>query len=277
MKKSPLVSIIVTTKNEEDVIKRLLDSVYEQSYRNIEIILVDNNSTDKTKQIAKEMKVKVLDKGSERSTQRNYGVKYSKGKYLMILDADMVLEKDVVEECVRFAQKDSSIGEVVIPEESKGDRFWERVKTYERSFYSLKGDDIIEASRFFTREAFDKVGGFDEAITGPEDWDFPEAVKKAGFKVGRIKSKIYHFERIQSLWILAKKKYYYALKSHIYLRKNSISVFNPKTIYFLRPVFYRNWRVLFKHPLLTLGMLIMLTIEQLAGGIGYLKGRMEYK
>lgn len=272
-----MVSIIITTKNEKDVIKRLIDSIKNQSHQKIEIILVDNNSTDGTSEIAKKAGIKVYNFGPERSAQRNYGVNKSSGKYLMILDADMVLQKDVVKDCVLECEKNPAMGAIIIPEESVGKTFWGKVKAYERSFYNLKGDETTDAARFFTREAFEKVGGFDERITGPEDWDLPENVKKMGFKVTRIKSKIYHYERICSVLTLAKKKYYYALNCYRYLQKNNISVFSPKTIYFFRPVFYRNWRILLDNPLLTMGLFLMLTLEQIAGGFGYIRGKMKYE
>lgn len=272
-----MVSIIITTKNEIDVIKRLIESIKNQSYQKIEIILVDNHSIDGTSEVVRRMGIQVYSFGPERSVQRNIGAKKSSGKYLMILDADMVLQKDVVKDCVAELEKNPDIGGVVIPEQSIGENFWEKVKAFERSFYNLEGDGIIEAARFLTREAFEKVGGFDTSITGPEDWDFSENVKKMGFKIGRIKSKIYHYERIPSILTLAKKKYYYALRSHRYLQKNNISIFSPKTIYFLRPVFYLNWRILLNNPLLTIGLFLMLTLEQIAGVLGYIRGRMEYK
>lgn len=278
MDKEPfLVSVIITTKNEAAVVKRLVDSIFKQSYKNIETILVDNSSTDGTDEIAKGLGVKVFTLGPERSAQRNYGARNSKGKYIFILDADMRLESTVVEECVKKCLEDKKIGGVVIPEESIGHNFWEKVKAFERSIYNLEGDQTTEAARFFTRVAFEKVGGYDETITGPEDWDFPENVRKNGFRIERIKSKIFHYERISSIFNLAQKKYYYALKANKYLKKNNISVFSPKTIYFLRPVFYKNWQVLLKNPLLTVGMVMMLTIEQLAGGFGYLTGRLKLR
>lgn len=272
-----LVSIIITSKNEQDVIKRLIDSIKAQSYPKIEVILVDNNSKDRTVEIAEELGVKVFNIGPERSAQRNYGVKSSCGKYFMILDADMELDKNVVKECVELIEKNPEMGEIVIPEKSIGKSFWEKVKAFERSIYDLEGYEETDAARFFTREAFEKIGGFDESITGPEDWDFPENIKKVGFKVGRIKSYLYHYERIPSVLKLAKKKYYYALKSHRYLKKNQISVFSPKTIYLLRPVFYKNWKVLISHPILTIGMFVMLTLEQIGGGLGYIIGKIQYK
>lgn len=277
MNTKPMVSVVITTKNEATVIARLIESMHKQTFKNLEIILIDNNSYDQTTRIAKSMGAKVYNFGPERSAQRNFGIKKSKGKYVLILDADMKLEPTVIEDCVEICMKDESIGGVVIPEESIGKNFWEKVKAFERSFYNLKGDITTDAARFFTGQAFDEVGGYDESITGPEDWDFPENVRKIGFKIARINSKIFHYERIPSVFDLAKKKYYYALKANRYLKKNKISAFGPKTIYFLRPVFYKNWKILISHPLLSVGMFIMLFLEQMAGGLGYLRGKAEFK
>lgn len=275
--KTPLVSVIVTTKNEEGVLERLLTSIRDNNYENTEIIVVDNNSSDKTKNIAKKYTGKVFNLGPERSSQRNFGAKKSNGKYLLILDADMKLSKEVIYDCVGLAEHNQEIGEIVIPEESVATNFWEEVKAYERSFYNLEGDRIVDAARFFTKEAFLKAGGYDETITGPEDWDLPDTISKMGYKTGRIKAKIYHYERINSPFKVAKKKFYYGLKSHRYLKKQGISTISPKTLYFLRPVFYKNWKKLVAHPLLTAGMFLMLSLELLYGGTGFLLGKIQNK
>jgi glycosyltransferase involved in cell wall biosynthesis len=272
---NPNVSLIVTTKNEAEVIDRLLRSSQKQTYSNFELLVIDNNSSDKTLSIAKKYTKRVYSQGPERSTQRNFGAKKAKGKYLFFLDADMELSPTVVEECVKQIQKSTKIGSVTVPELSIAKTFWEKVKAHERSFYNKEGDTTTDASRFFSRIAFDKVGGYDESITGPEDWDLPENVKKQGFKTARIKSVIYHHERIPSPIQLAKKKYYYALTSHRYLKKHDISAFSPKTIYFLRPVFYKNWRHLLGHPLLSSAMFFMFTLELTGGGLGYFVGKVK--
>ncbi len=71
-----LVSVIVTTKNEEKNIANCLKSIKGQSYpqEKIQIIVVDNNSSDSTTKIAKRFTDKVYNKGPERSAQRNYGI-----------------------------------------------------------------------------------------------------------------------------------------------------------------------------------------------------------
>lgn len=274
MKKKDLVSIIITSKNEEDVIERLLKSITGQTFKNIEIILVDNNSTDNTLKVAADFKqLKIFNKGPERSAQRNYGAKKSRGNFLFFLDSDMALSAKVIEECLSKVAQNKKIGALIVPEESVCHSFWEKVKGFERSFYNEGGDSLIEAARFFRREAYIKAGGYDETITGPEDWDLAENVKEISFSIGRIKSNIYHYERIPSLGALIKKKYYYALKSSTYLSKNKISVFSPKTVYFLRPSLYANWRKIISHPILYLAMMIMLLLEQISGGLGYFTGK----
>lgn len=273
MTRNPLVSIIVTTKNEQSVIARLLKSLQEQSYRSKEVIIVDNHSDDDTVSIARRFKARVFNWGPERSSQRNYGALKAKGEHLLFLDADMKLTKNVVAECVREASISNKIGAVVIPERSVASNFWERVKAFERSFYNLKGDKTTDAARFFTTKAFKKSNGYDESITGPEDWDLPERIRDLGFKEGRIKSVIYHHERIPSLHSIFRKKYYYGLRVHRYLMKHRIPIISAKTVYFLRPIFLRNWSRLILNPVLSIGLVIMMFVELIGGGLGFLIGK----
>ncbi len=270
-----LVSVIVTTKDEENVIRTLIQSVKQQTYKNIEIILVDNNSKDNTLDIVNKFnKVKIYQYGPERSAQRNFGAKRSKGEYLFFLDADMELTPKVVEDCLNKTKLEN-LDSVVVPEESIASNFWGKVKAFERSFYNEKGDPITDAARFFSKQVFMKVGEYDEAITGPEDWDLPDRIKKAGFRIGRSTEKIYHHEQRISLIALFKKKFYYGLNAHKYLSKHNIPVVSPKTIYFLRPLFYQNWMRLVKYPFLSLAMICMLFIELVGGGLGYMVGRIR--
>lgn len=269
------VSIVIPTFNEEKNIVRLLKSIRDQSYKNIETIVVDDGSSDKTISLAKKYTKKVFARAhAERSVQRNFGALQANGKYLMFLDADMELSHDVVSQCVELISTRKKIGSITIPEVSIAKTFWEKVKKYEREFYNLSGDLEIESARFFPTKLFNQVGGYDENITGPEDWDLPESIYKLGYKSARIKAKIKHYERVSSLWSLAKKKYYYGLRSHVYLTKHKVNLVSAKTIYFLRPVFYKNWKKLVSKPILSFSMLVMLLIEQVAGALGFLKGKL---
>lgn len=271
----PIVSAIITTKNSGSTMTELLKSLKAQSFKKIEIIVVDNSSSDDTCLIAKEFTKKVFQKGPERSTQRNFGAKVAEGKYLLFLDSDMVLTKDVIKECVDKIQLkknkgELSIGGIIIPEKSFGRGFWAKTKILEREIN--KGETFFESARFFPKEIFRKFRGYDQNLTGPEDWDLPQRIARE-FKIVRIKSLIRHNEGNLTLNTLFKKKMYYGLSAHKYLKKQRISIFSPNTIYFLRPAFYKNWRMLLKDPKVTLGMFMMLLVELVGGGLGYLKGR----
>ena len=117
------------------------------------------------------------------------------------------------------------------------------------------------------------MGGYDESITGPEDWDLPDRIREAGFRITRSTEIIYHHEQETSLLSLFRKKFYYGLNVHKYLSKHNIPVISPKTVYFLRPLFYKSWTRLVKHPVLSAAMVCMLLVELIGGGLGYLVGR----
>ncbi len=176
----PLVSVVITTKNEERNIRNCLESIGYQSWKSLEIIVVDNESTDQTKKIAKEYTDKVFNKGPERSAQRNYGmIDCSNGKYVIYIDADMLLSPNLIENCVLEIVRTNAIA-LHIPEIVLGKNYFSQVRRFERSFYD---GTSIDGARFFLKEAFIKAGGFDEKLFqkgSGEDWDIDKAVKRLG-------------------------------------------------------------------------------------------------
>jgi glycosyltransferase involved in cell wall biosynthesis len=126
--KLPIVSIIVPTYNSAGTLEACLRSLKEQTYDSIEIIVVDNSSTDATKELAQQFTKKVFNQGPERSAQRNFGVKKAEGEYVVIIDSDMELSPKVIAACVEKVKADSSFGGVIIPEESFGTGFWAQCK-----------------------------------------------------------------------------------------------------------------------------------------------------
>lgn len=271
MKSKPLVSVIVPTKNSSVFLESCLQSIKGQSYKNTELIVVDNNSTDATKEIAKKYTDKVYNKGPERSAQRNYGVKKSNGRYVLIIDSDMKLTKDVVKACVDKIASDNHIKGIVIPEESFGEGFWAQCKKLERSFYV--GVDWMEAARFFRRDAFDAVDGYDEEITGAEDYDLPQRIAEeyGRHAISRIEQYILHDEQKISLFKTCKKKFYYAqgIRRYKTVPTNKKSFRKQSSIIKRYKLFLSQQSKLFKNPILGMGLLFMKTCEFGFGGLGY--------
>ena len=152
MEDNSLVSVIVPTYNSNKYLDECLNSIKNQTYKNTELIVIDNNSTDNTKEIARRYTDKVYNQGPERSAQRNFGVNQSNGEYVVIIDSDMVLADKVIESCVEKIQVGENIKGIIIPEESFGEGFWAQCKKLEKSFYV--GVKWMEAARFFEKKAF---------------------------------------------------------------------------------------------------------------------------
>jgi len=257
------VSVIINTKNAGQTLENCLKSVKEQTYKNFEVIIVDNNSTDNTKQISQKYTDKVLNFGPERSYQKNLGAKKAVGVYLLFIDVDMELNKNVIKECVKKVKEDQNLGAIIIPEESFGEGFWAAVRSLEKKCYLE--DPYIEAARFFLREMFLKTGGYDENLIAGEDWDLTNRLK-GKIKIGRINSFLRHNEGKLSLLGAVRKKFYYSKHIKKFIDKNkNFSQLTPFRIAFLR-----NWRLLLANPILSLGLVILKTCEFGAGLVGLL-------
>jgi glycosyltransferase involved in cell wall biosynthesis len=263
------VSVVVTTRNSSGTLAACLASIRNQSYEDVELVVVDNQSTDDTKTIAGRFADVTLDAGPERSAQRNRGVESSTGEYLLIVDSDMILMPDVVAQCLEVARAEGATA-VVVPERSVGTGFLARAKALERSCYL--GDSSIEAARFFSRASFDRYGGYDETLTGTEDWDLP-ARMRGQERGGRIEEMIVHQEGELRLLPLLRKKYYYGKSAYRYARRHpelARGQFTP-----LRGAFVRHWRILAAQPVLSAAMVGMKSAELAAGALGMLSEALD--
>jgi glycosyltransferase involved in cell wall biosynthesis len=267
-----LVSIIVPCKNSSATMEACLKTSTEQTYPHIELIVVDNHSTDDTVEISKRYTSRVFVKGPERSTQRNFAVEQATGEFVVIIDSDMELSPTVVEECVKEMQKEGVVG-VVIPEESFGKGFWAQCKRLERSFYV--GVSWMEAARFFRRDLYQKLGGYDEKLVSGEDWDLSQRMQQYG-KLGRIPSFIFHNEGALHLRKTLGKKYYYAKKFALYSTKNegSSQLSNQTGLVKRYALFFSQPGKLLRNPFLGAGMLFMKTAEFLYGGLGLISAKL---
>jgi glycosyltransferase involved in cell wall biosynthesis len=271
--KQPVVSVIVTTRNNTATLDACLASIAAQTYEACELIVVDNNSTDDTKAIARGYTTHVYNKGPERSAQRNYAAGRAKGEYVLIIDSDMELQPTVVADCVQAVQANSKLQAMIIPEESFGQGFWAWCKRLERSFYV--GVDSIEAARFFSKHLYELVGGYDEIMTGGEDWDLTRRVRQYT-DIGRTSAYILHNEGHPHFMRTVRKMYYYGQHAGEYFSKNPTNSAltdqsGPLARYRL---FFSKPYKLFKNPVVGIGMLILKTSEYASGALGYERARL---
>ena len=176
MKNKPLVSIIIRTKNEERWINSCLDSIYNQTYKNFEIILVDNLSSDKTVEKAKQKSVKkiVFIKDYLPGKALNLGIEKSEGKFIVCLSAHCIPVNSVwLNNLVKAIEEDKTYAGVYGRQEpmsfstDSDKRDLMLVFGLDRKI-QIKDSFFHNANSIIRKECWDKKN-FDSKITNIED------------------------------------------------------------------------------------------------------------
>ena len=172
------VSVVVTVLNEEATIKRLLDSLINQTLKPSEIIIVDGGSTDRTVATIKKYKVTLLAKTGNRSVGRNYGVSKSKGQIIAFTDAGCVPEPNWLEKLIEpFADPKVQ----VVSGYYKGlpqNIFQKCLVPYVLVMPDQIRGEFYPSTRSMAMRK--RVGFFDEKLSHNEDYAFAVALKKKG-------------------------------------------------------------------------------------------------
>jgi len=255
------VSIVIPTFNSDKTLDTCLQSIKSQTYPEIETIVVDSYSQDKTIRIAEKFNAKLLFLRSERCTARNSGAKQAKGSLVFFIDSDMELTPTVVEECARLCLRKNADA-VIIPEESVGKGFLAECRKMEKE---MRVDGrFSEAPRFFRKEVFDYVGGFDEKLIIGEDFDLGKRIDTSGYRIERCKAKIKHHEEEMSTKELVLKTYYYAKTLSRYLQKDpSLAIKTSCPIHITK-----NLKTICKYPAYFAGLLLLKLVEYMTYAVG---------
>jgi len=268
----PLVSVVFRTKNSADVIAESLAAIRSQTYPNIEVIVVDNYSTDETRTIAESFGATVFLKAGERSVQANYGVEQASGEFVFISDDDMIADPDYIEKAVAKCE-DEGYDAIYRSVVTRADSYWGRVRALERQTYI--GDDLIEAAQFFRRQVFLDLGGYDVSI-GPvfaDDYDMQARLDAAGYRTGRIDAVVTHTKEWQSLVEVARRSFYYGQFAWSYLRKHPQR--GATQLFPIRKAFLRNWRLLLADPLHLAGLFVFKIVQYTFGLCGLLASQIR--
>ncbi|MGH9154162.1 MAG: glycosyltransferase family 2 protein [Acidimicrobiales bacterium] len=261
-----VVSFVVPTRNSVRTIRACLNSIRGQAGQSIELIVVDNHSTDGTMEQAEALADRVIVAGPERSVQRNLGASASRGRLVVFIDSDMTLHPDVASQVVDEFDKHPDIGGLVLPEVSFGSGFWAKCKVLEKQLYL--GDGTVEAARALRRDAFDQVGGYDAGLTGQEDWDLPDRLRREGWGIGRIEATVHHDEGRLSLAETFRKKRYYGRTMLPYISR-SVTVGARRTgrlALFRRPLRFAT------APFVSFGLLGLKAVELTGVAVGMVDG-----
>jgi len=204
-----LVSVTMPTFNSEKTLGRALENVKNQTYENIEIIIVDSYSEDKTLEIAKKFNVKIVMCKGKLLEARIVGAKKSRGEYVLFLDSDQILEKTAIERAVKKMEDYDYLW------------FYERSYNKEKFLPSLYDADRVLVQkyleegvvlpRFFKRslllKAFKNIPKEHIRICGAQDHIVTSyEVEKISKKIGKVENAVWHIEP-DNLIKLFKKQY----------------------------------------------------------------------
>ncbi|WP_457559871.1 glycosyltransferase [Caminibacter sp.] len=252
IKVSYKVSIIVPAYNEEKVLPISLPSLIDQSYENIEIIVVDDGSKDNTYKIAKKFEfqsskksLKVLRKSnSGKANAINFGIEHSNGEIIMVVDADSKLEKNAVELMVRYfinPEIAAVAGSVYVSNRNnlitklQALEYIEGLNMVRNGQAFLKLVNIIPGPiGMFRKNALYEVGLYDDD-TFAEDCDVTLKLIANGYKIDFESDAVAYTEAPESFIDLIKQRYRWtrgilqAIKKHKYMlwhfRKNPSATF----------------------------------------------------
>jgi glycosyltransferase involved in cell wall biosynthesis len=232
---SPLVSVIIPCYNQGLYIEETLNSVFIQTYDNIEIIVINDGSSDlltkdKLSKISADSRVKYLSiENIGVSAARNFAINISLGDYIFPLDADDLISESYIEKAVSLLVKDETIDLVYC----RAVYFGERSGEIELGDYDLKSmlcKNQIFNSVLLRKQKIIAIDGYDENFKlGWEDWDF--YLRYIGnssqvYKINeilfqyRIKNESRNESLISDRLNLVERQLYY---KHINLYKNNFS------------------------------------------------------
>ena len=191
---STKVSVIIPCYNYDKYLVDCISSVIRQKLDpmiSLEIIIVDDCSTDKTFELATEIakrveNVKVIhnETNMKLPATRNIGIKQSTGRCIVCLDADYMLPPDYIQSCFNFIISNNLD---IVYTDSYCFGITERKFTWpDYDVERLKKNNFIHGASMFRRIVWEHINGYDESfVLGSEDYDFWLMAAKKGFKFGK--------------------------------------------------------------------------------------------
>jgi len=214
----PLVSVIVLNYNGKDVLEECIIALLNSNYPKMEVIVVDNGSTDESYMIAKKYEPQVKLIRSLRnlgySAGNNLGIRVAKGEYIFLVNNDAIIHTDCICELVKVASSDPRIGILGCKVYYKGTRiiqhaggkldlsatYLPHIGIFEEDYgqYGENSDVdyVAGVAMMIKREVIDKIGLLDECYFAYwEDVDYCFRARKAGFRIVYVpKAIVEHFE-----------------------------------------------------------------------------------
>lgn len=201
MIKKPKVYAVVTCYNQGEVIAETLDSLLQQSYRNLSVLVVDDGSTDPVTLACLERyqhqnprAVQVIHKPNGHvASARNLGIRLSESDYVFISDGDDIYDRTLIEKLVAVLDQDPHAGVASSWIQTFGLAEW-IVKPQGGSVSDFLHKNNCPAQALIRKQCWLDASGYDETMKqGYEDWDFYLAVTEQGWRIAIVPEPLIHY------------------------------------------------------------------------------------
>ena len=210
----PCISFCIPTLNNENTLYRCLSSIIQQDYPNIEIIIIDGYSKDRTLEIAREFTDKIYFDDIGYGSACQIGIERSTGSIVALFDSDIIIpHKDWLINAVRFFNYSDHVSSVwPMYEAPPQSSLFE--KLYQTNIYKI----IIEhriinkkgyfggGNTLFLKKCLQEIGGVNKSIHWGADFDWARRLKAKGYQVVYISDPLYH-DTMRSLIEFSKKQF----------------------------------------------------------------------
>lgn len=211
--KFPRVSFCIPTFNNEDTLDGCLNSIISQNYPDIEIVIVDGHSRDRTLEIAKKYTNKIYFDGGTLGSARQTSIQQSTGSILALIDSDIVIpHRDWLINSVRYFNYNCRVSTVwpinVAPPGAK------RITRLYFNLWRIIFEDAMNKKRglfgggnaLILRKCLEEVGGISKTLHWGEDYDWARKLKDRGYSVVFIRDPLYH-DTMRSILEFSKKQF----------------------------------------------------------------------
>lgn len=266
-----LVSVIIPIYNVEKYVKEAIESIQKQTYKNIEIIIVDDGSTDNTYKIVEELakkdkRIKLFknEKNLKIVKTLNFALSMSNGEYIARMDGDDISALDRIEKKVKFLEENKEydlVGCSMKAIDLDGNIIGQSIHFSNENLLKKTLKYVTPVSHIWVarKSLYDKLNGYRE-LPGVEDYDFVLRMTSIGLKYTNIEDYFGYFVRIgregntiRSFGIKQRKMHYYVFKLYkerLKKRKDSFSEGDLnnylKTPYFLEKLHVFSSKFLYK-------------------------------
>lgn len=196
-----MISVIIPSYNQGKFFKNAIESLKTQTYKDLEIIVVDDKSIDGSWEMAKEFLVNGeihrlirLDKNGGIPHAFNEGLKQATGEYVIVLSQDDELAPECLEDMLK-KMEDPAVGVVASGMMLIGDENGEIYPQTTWDINTLKQSNQIFGSSLVRKKCYDELGGWDEKADMCSDWEMWCRICNAGWKLGYVSKPVYRFRR----------------------------------------------------------------------------------